>query len=364
MDNTCLENWFWFGQNHQQDCILYSRLGLHRSLTNELFPHRASLEDKEGVLKKILAAFKELNIEPSISIVPESSRDCILSAREVFDFPEILSLNPGEAVIIGKNAFLATINVQSHVCFFLMGPGTQPLERFQDLVHIDTQLDKRLCWACNETYGFLNQNSVHTGSGLEFEALLFLPGIMDSDMFDRVMKGLLDQGFAISVYDTKDVQEESPSRQQMAFPFVQLNYKVPLGVSEQEGLEKINNALEGLIKGERATRERLVTKLLEEIRDKSWRAYALLTHAQLLSKTECRSLLSDLRAGIVYGGLPLLNAQDLLKDCDRLWFGAETLVRQAMEVYPIDQRSEKVAKSIRSKLVRNMLSQYHIEGEI
>ncbi|WP_304221880.1 hypothetical protein [Gracilinema caldarium] len=365
MDNTCLENWFWFGPNHQQDCILYSRLGFHRSLKNELFPHRASPEDKEGVLNNVLAALKGLEIDPYILIGPESSRDCQLSAREVFDIPEVLTLKAGEAVFIGEKAFLATINIHSHINFSLMGPGSQPLEQFQDLVAIDTQLDKRLSWACTETYGFLNPDPIHTGSGMEFEALLFLPGIIDSDMYDRVMKGLLAQGFAISVYDTKEQKdEEDLSQQEIRSPFIQLTYTVPLGVSEQEGLEKITNALEGLMKGERATRERLAEKLSEEIKDKSWRAYALLTHAQLLSKTECRSLISDLRAGIVYGSLPMSSAQGILKDCDRLWFGTETLVRQALEAYPADQRSEKLSKSLRSKLVRNILSQYHIEGEI
>jgi len=355
--STCLDPWFWFGDNHHLDSVVYCRIGLHRSLAGELFPHRCTNEDLNANQNRILQAFSSLSGESRFIITAESGGECLPSFREIFDISYLTALQQGQAVYIGPKGQLALINLNSHVFLSQMGPGTGALESFTELIAMDEALDKSLSWACSETYGFLNPEPIHTGSGLECHVLLFLPGIMESSMFERVMKGLLSQGFELSVYNP-EVAENPP------YPLVQLHYAVPPGISEQEGLERISSAIEGLIKGERATREKLMQNLSDEIRDSSSRAFGVLCNAYLLEKDECRQYLSDIRKGLVYSCLPVQEKAGFLKDIDRLWFAGETLVRQKLEGVPKQQITDNYIKSLRAKLVRSVLSQYHIDRGI
>ena len=357
MNNTCLDSWFWFGDNQQLDCVVYCRLGLHRSLAGEVFPHRSTKEDMIATQNKVLPVLASLSAENQFLITSESEGDCLPSAREVFDISSLTTLQAGQAVFLGPKGLLVLINMNSHVVLSQIGPGTRALESFSELLTMDAALDTSLSWACSETYGFLNPEPIHTGSGLECNALLFLPGIMDSAMFERVMKGLLSQGFELSVYNAESA-EKSP------YPLVELHYAVPPGMPEQEGLERIGSALEGLIRGERATREKLVQNRYDEIRDSSSRAFGILSNAYLLEKDECRQLLSDLRKGLVYSCLPVQEKAGFIKDIDRWWFAGETLVRQNLEGVPKQQITDNYIKSLRAKLVRSVLSQYHIDRGI
>jgi protein arginine kinase len=358
MNKACVENWFWFGDNSDLDCIVYCRLGLYRSIAGELFPHRCTNEDLEEIQTRLLQSLSSIESESQYIISPQGEMDCLSSVREVFDVSSISTVQPGQAVILGSKGFFATINMNAHLYFSQMGPGTKIIETWKELIALDERLDHELEWACMENYGFLNPDPHHIGSGLECEALLFLPGIMDSSMYERVMKGLLSQGFELSVYNGDDSQGE------VASPFVKLHYTVPPGMSEQEGIERIKNALDGLITGERATRERLAQNISDEIADSASRAFGVLSHARLLEKEECRTYLSDVRKGLVYNCVHFEHQEGLLQHLDRLWFTTEALIRQNLELIEPHQITEKNIKSLRAKLVRSILSQYHIDRGI
>lgn len=362
MNNNCLESWFWFGDDADLDCIVYSRLGLYRSLANELFPYRGNSQDLEANKERLVRAIQRARPEPTLTISFNDERDCLLALQELFDYPKLASLNPGQVAVIGRGGALYSINMQSHLNFSIIGSGTKPLRNVEDLINLDTDLDKELNWACSEELGFLNPEPAHVGSGMEFSALLFIPGIMASFMFDRVSKGLLAQGFEISVYKSGEPSERDDEERDSLFPFVQLRYTMLPGISETLGLSRIQQALDGLLQGERATRQRLAGSLSVEIEDKAYRAYAILAHAKLLSKAESRMLLSDLRTGLIYDKAPLQSSEVALRQCDTLWFASESMVRQTLESYPKETISENFVKSVRAKLVQTILTQYHIDG--
>ncbi len=363
MNNTCLDPWFWFDDNPDLDCVLYCRLRFYRSLSGELFPHRCSNEDLGKIQNKIIPILNGLIDKELLCITSEHQEDCLISVQEVFDESDLSSLQPGQALVLGKNGRLFLINKKSHVVLSRIGPGLLALDTFQELLALDQNLDAELTWACSENYGFLNPEPIHTGSGLECTALLFMPGTIESGMFERAVKDLLSQGFEVSVFKGEQADEDS-SRRDTSFPLVQLYYAVPHGITEQEGLEGIRNALNGLMKGERATRERLVQKRSDEILDTANRAYGILTNAHLMTRDECRQLLLDLRKGLVYNCITFQEHHGILKNIDRLWFSTEALVRQYMKVVPEHQITDNYIKSLRAKLVRNVLSQYHIDRGI
>ncbi|AEJ19388.1 ATP--guanido phosphotransferase [Gracilinema caldarium] len=360
MNTTYLDPWFWFNDNPDLDCVVYCRLGLYRALSGELFPHRCSNEDLERIQNKIILILNELIGNKLLLITSENLGDSLTSAQEIFDDSDLILLQNGQTLVLGPKGMLFLINKNSHVFFSQIGPGFLALDSFQELLTLDETLDTELTWACSETYGFLNPDPIHTGSGLECRALLFMPGTIESGMFERAVKSLISQGFELSLYQGEQSAEDS-ARTETSFPLVYLRYSVSPGMSEQDGLEQIRNALNGLIKGERATRERLVQKLSDEILDKANRAFGILTHAHLLSRDECRKLLLDLRKGLVYNCISFQGNQGLLADIDRLWFSTETLVRQRLAIVPEQQITDNYVQSLRAKLVRSVLSQYHIE---
>lgn len=364
MNSPCLHTHFWFGDNPAIDSVVYCRLAFHRSLEGELFTPRCTTEDLQAIQDRLLSTLASLIGDSGLIISPANEHECLPSFREVFDLPSITSIQNGQTLFVGPKGRLFLINVNSHLCLSQIGSGTHALETFHELIDIDTKLDRLLTWACSQSYGFLNPDPIHTGSGLECNALLFLPGIMESDMFDRVMKGLLSQGFSLSVYNAEEGDEEDPSMRNTPYPLVQLHYDVSPEMSEQEGLERIQLALDGLIKGERATRERLIQSLKDEIQDGAFRAFGILSHVHLIEKDECRKLLLDLRKGFVYNCLPLNNSEGFIREIDQLWFTIETLVRQELESVPKQQLTDNLIKSLRAKLVRSVLSQYHIDRGI
>ncbi|MFQ3547627.1 MAG: hypothetical protein SNJ56_04755 [Termitinemataceae bacterium] len=383
-----LSPWYWFGPDAASDCVIYSRLSLYRSSSKFLFPGRSSQEELESFKLQFLNVLHNLaspdssTEEPHILVVTEQTDlSCMLALQEIFDIQFDSPLQLEQALVALPNGLVFQVNRDSHLLISRTCPGLQALHCTDDVIQWDRQLDAQFQWACSIQHGFLNPTATHTGSGMEFSALLYIPGIMISNMFERVSKGLLAQGFEISVYQENTEAEasldDSEEKETEQLPLVNVRYAFPPDLSETAGLDLLRTSLGELIQGERATRERLLPTFSEELADRSYRALAVLSAARLLDHDEFRTLYADLRKGLVFTCGPMPNSNIQRSQLDTLWFTLESRVREALQRSRTAQGSkieellgssglsheadEKLRKRIRAELVRSSLAQYHID---
>ncbi|NUN98828.1 MAG: ATP--guanido phosphotransferase, partial [Candidatus Omnitrophica bacterium] len=83
----------------------------------------------------------------------------------------------------------------------------------------------------------------------------------------------------------------------------QISNQVTLGVSELETIEKLYHITEQIVDSEKKAAAQTIEEAEEEIQDRVWRAFGILSSARKLTSKETLELLSPLRFGVTSGVL-------------------------------------------------------------
>lgn len=351
----------WLDGGLGRDVVVYTRLRLVRNLRGRLFPSRASASE----LREVRVSCVDALLSEGLSLYAFESLDAVSSAalRERRWCGAGDPFDPSRAVLFDPRGFVYAINDRDHVRISCYSGGMPQQSSLEYLRAKDRELDSKLDWACSEDLGFLASAPAHVGTGFGISALVFIPGIVAANMFERVARNLLDGSIEPRLAALGDGTSHNQER---IAPFVELRYSCPLGMDEDAALADFLAALQRLAEGERRTREHLISSKSVELEDAAYRAAALLASARLLSEDEGKLLLADLRAGIVFGRAPkekhARKGGDLYAVLDRLLLsqGPAQVTLWARE-QGLEEEPE-LSERNRALLARRALPQYDIDG--
>ncbi len=353
----------WLAGGEGRDVVVYTRLRLVRNIRGRLFPGRASASElgevRDACVSALLSEDSDLSLyaferlDAASSAALRERRWC--GAGDPFD--------PSRAVLFDPRGAVYAVNDRDHLRISCFSGGMPQDASLEFLKAADRRLDGLLDWACTADLGFLASDPAHVGTGFGLSALLFIPGIVAANMFERVARSLLDGGIEphFATLGEGGAHEPEPIS-----PFVELRYPCPLGMDEDAAAAAFSSALRRLAEGERRTRERLLPAKGLELEDAAYRAAAVLSAVRLLSEDEGKRLLADLRAGLVFGRAPReKNPQeggDPYAVLDRLLLslGSAQLTLWARE-RGLGEDPD-LSERNRALLVRSALPQYHIDG--
>ncbi len=130
-------------------------------------------------------------------------------------------------------------------------------------------------------------------------------------------------------------------------------------MSEEDIISHLNSVTLQVIEQERNAREILLREAKEQLEDRVWRAYGILSHARIISSQEAMGLLSELRLGI---------DMNIIKEIDGRVFNLLMVTTQPaflqqkseIELQP-HLRDIKRAAIIRESLANNSGGNEHVE---
>lgn len=203
-------------------------------------------------------------------------------------------------------------------------------------------LSNHMPFATSDSLGFLTANPVCAGIGMTATVLMHIPAICISPVFPQFKEAAEKYGVCMdSFYCDKK------------FPFGAMFYvsnKYSLGLTEEDALNSLKNAVEYLINRESDTRSWLTGSRKTLIQDAIWRSIGLLSSARKLNPAEFMVNISNVRFGaeVCEFDIPLETIDEIFKK------GSVQYIKKYMLLHDI-QPSEST-DTVRARIMREEFS--------
>lgn len=193
--------------------------------------------------------------------------------------------------------------------------------------------------AYSESFGYLTCCPSNTGTGLRISAMLHLPALCITGNISPTVQAIGKIGLTV-----RGIYGEGSEALGNIY---QLSNNITLGHSEKELLDSFNAACLQIIRNERLLRLLLFKNRREEIEDRIFRSWGLLSNAMMISTKELMNWLSDVRLGIYYKLFPELDESVPEAILSRALNGAlQSRVNSPLSGSELRQERAKTIKSI------------------
>ena len=280
-------------KDKEKGIVLSSKILLARNFSNLHFPNKLNYIKGRDNGKKIYSVLKNELIDEELTLYE------IWNTKEEFGkqylekdliTEELIKNSDKGSFILNKEETLSImINEKDHVRLQYMSEGLNLEEAFQKATSIDDKIEKNFDYAFDETLGYLTTSPENIGTGMKASVIIHLPALTMSEEIKNISKNLSKIGMSIKgIYlDGTNVYGN----------LYRITNKVSLGLTEEDIIIKLKEAILNIIVEENKFREILLSKCRYELDDKVYRAYGILKSAILLDSKETIELLSNVRLG-------------------------------------------------------------------
>ena len=286
----------WFdGSGPLADIVISSRIRLARNLAGHKFLSRCSTTEKSSILKKLKDALLSLNLcdktfYMSIDDAPALNKKFLVE-RHLISRHHAFGKGPRGVVISQREFFTAMINEEDHLRIQVLKGGLQLSECARQINHIDDMIEAKVEYAFNPRYGYLTACPTNLGTGIRVSVMLHLPALKMTGQIEKFLNATRAMNLAVRGLFGEGTEA--------AGDFYQLSNQITLGVSEADIVAQFEKVvMPEIVEYENAARKRLLSKDIDILDDKIFRAMALLKNAHLISSQEALFLLSHLRLGL------------------------------------------------------------------
>lgn len=329
--------------------VISSSVRFRRNLLGFNFP--SVLDDVTGVkvLNKLADTILKLDEDYKIyKLKTLSELDKKIMLEKELITSRLLENNEFSATILSKDENISLmINEDDHILETCKISGLNLIMAYDMLNNIDNEILSKLDIAYDDAIGFLTSNISRVGTGLEASVKMFLPGLSLTGKIRDIQNEINLQGLGVGFFGKNNQVENN-------YQYV-LSNSLTIGKKESEYIIKITELAIRISEMEIAARKELLSKIyVDDIKDKVFRAWGVLTNCYKISDLEAERLLGDLKIGV---------ALDFLRFKDDL--SLDNLIMDTMP-YSLTKISEmKISASeldkYRAKFLANILSTKRIK---
>ncbi|MBQ8424686.1 MAG: hypothetical protein IJX17_01535 [Clostridia bacterium] len=282
--------------------IVSSKVKILRNLAGFKFPSMIDENDGIKVLNKV--AENVLKISPNFKIykvktLPEL--DINIMREKKLLTSNLINAQGYGAVILSENENISImINESDHIVEQCMLNGFNIFNAYDILSSLDDQIISKLDIAFDNTMGYLTSNINNIGTGLKASITLFLPALTLSGSIKEILSKIQMKGFEV---ETSDDDIES-----CEYLYTFSNYHT-IGKKENEIIIRLTELATQIAEREITARKELLSfNKIDEIKDRVFRAWGILTNCYKISVEETIKLLSEIKMGLA---LDFLKIKDI-----------------------------------------------------
>ena len=298
LDNLARSSGEWLrGSGPESDIVISSRIRLARNLANYPFISRATSADRSEI-EHILRG-SVLKIEPSNGLLYfnvnklEGLDRQFLVERQLISREHADSEGARGVAIDPGEQFSLMINEEDHLRIQVMHSGFDLLPAWEQISHIDDQIESQVTYAFHERLGYLTACPTNVGTGMRVSVMLHLPALVITRQIEKLFRSLQKISLAV-----RGLYGEGS---QAMGDFYQISNQVTLGRQEPHLVQQVADVVPTIIGYERKARDVLIRESHENLHDRVSRAYGILRTAQTISSEETMHLLSSVRMGVNLG---------------------------------------------------------------
>lgn len=286
----------WYLENGKDsDIIVSSRIRLARNIKEFPFKIKMTKEDKNKLLEKV--KFITPSIGYGLKFLYLKDMDDItkmsLVEKHILSPEMALKKEQDGAILINDEENICImLNEEDHIRLQVFASGLDLQNTLNLAVEIDEKLDELLGFSVSEKYGFLTACPTNVGTGLRASVMVHLPALKMTGNLNKLLHIVNSFGMTIrGAYG-----EESKAKSNI----YQISNNQTLGITEKEIVTNLENITKKVMEQERLARKYLA-KNSDDLEDKVYRSYGILTNARKLTSEECDNLLSDIKLGTDLG---------------------------------------------------------------
>lgn len=209
----------------------------------------------------------------------------------------------GAALVNADKTVSVMVNEEDVIreqCFM---KGLRLEECYHKLNKIDDELAKSIDIVFDEELGYLTACPTNLGTGLRASVMLFLPALTEGGKIGALVAEMKKAGLTV-----RGLYGEGSNAEGYMY---QISNEVTLGVSEEDIINAVEDAVESIARAERKEMERLYYKREIEVLDRASKSFGVLTNAYLLSYGEFLGHIANVKLGALLGLLPITDIEAL-----------------------------------------------------
>lgn len=301
------------GPNHE--IVLSTRVRIARNVEGFPFSHWASTGELARLVSSCSAAIRKTTLlsgAEEIHLEEVNELDlAFLRERHQISAEMVHSQNQRSVFVAPDQRVAAMVAEEDHLRLQVLSPGLDLKTAWETCDSLDDELGKRLAYAYSDRLGYLTACPTNVGTGLRCSVMVHLPALVMTRQIQKMINAVSQLGMT--------VRGPSGEGSEIKGNLFQISNQVTLGVTEAEIIERLSLLTEQIIDMEAKAVSQLMNEAEEDIEDRVFRAYSILTSARKLNSKETLELLSPVRLGIRTGLLKeaSLNAINEIFLCTR-----------------------------------------------
>lgn len=335
------------GAGPHSDIVISSRIRYARNLAGFPFVNRANRRQRFEVLERCKAQVVSKRLSDNILWIdlpqsPPLDRQLLVERHLISRQHATASDDIPRAVAIDTDeTFAIMINEEDHMRVQVLRSGMQLAEAYDQIDRIDDVLEEQLDFAYSKRFGFLTACPTNVGTGIRVSVMLHLPALKLTGEIEKVRRAARDMHLAVRGLFGEGSEALGD--------LYQVSNQTTLGKSEQEILADFEHGVvPQIIAYEQQARQALLRQRSDQLDDKVWRAWAVLTNARVMGTEEVLQLLSHLRMGVNLGRIETVD----IRTINGLFLLTQPAHLQRLTGQEMDAASRRVA---RAKLIRQRL---------
>ena len=289
-------------KGNDADTVFSSRVRFARNLTGYCFDKGLSAEAASEIIDRVGSALGEDYIKTDLSILSPIKQQSLVEQHLISR--DLAAKSGPKALFRNDNKSLSVMTPEEdHIRLQCILPGLALRDAYRFACECDDALDASLELAFDESLGYLTHCPTNLGTGMRASVMLFLPALTRARMIHSLSHQLSKLGLTIrGLYG----EGSEPSG-----CLYQVSNQITLGISEEEILHKLEEAVQSIIETERRLRREVEGEAAERRADRIHRAEGTLRYATMLSSEEFFSLYTDLKLGIALGEVTSISDETL-----------------------------------------------------
>lgn len=275
------------------DTVISTRVRLARNINGYKFASRLDVAAANELIEKVTSplessGFRKINFADLSPVMATSY------VERHFVSPEFATKESPHALFLQEQSGLAVmVCEEDHLRIQCILPGLSLEEAYLNASRTEKRLDEDFDFAYSETLGYLTHCPTNLGTGMRASVMMFLPALTRGGYMDSLATQLSKIGLTVRGL----FGEGSGS----AGCMYQISNQITLGITEEETLKKMSEAIKQITESEHKARKAITGDALDRLTDRIRRAAGTMKYAYMMSSTEFIKLFADVRFGIALG---------------------------------------------------------------
>lgn len=275
------------------DTVISTRVRLARNINGYPFDSRLDAAGANEIIEKVgvpleASGFRKINFADLSPVMATSY------VERHYVSPEFANKETPHALFLQEPSGIAVmVCEEDHLRIQSILPGLALEEAYKNASRTEKRLDEDFDFAYSEKLGYLTHCPTNLGTGMRASVMMFLPALSRAGYMDALANQLAKIGLTV-----RGLFGEGSGA---AGYMYQISNQITLGVTEEETLRQLGEAINQIIESEQKARRSITGERLDHLTDRILRSEGALKYAYMMSSAEFIKLFADVRFGISLG---------------------------------------------------------------